>query len=163
MKVYKVIVVTISLMISYNVKAQKIWEGDLLTKDLIEFNTGKYTEVNGSITVKNYTKKDLSLLKKLEKCTGSIYILDNKALENLNGLENLKIVGGKFSIIKNPELYGYCALQKTLLNQGINGVKLNKRVIEKFETEDNGYDPSLTSLQNKKCTGFKFEEFCFSC
>ncbi|MCL5246915.1 hypothetical protein M4I21_13920 [Cellulophaga sp. 20_2_10] len=144
-------------------QAQKIWKGDLLTEHLQDFASGAYTEVEGAITIEEYEGVDLTVLKTLEKCSGNIIISDNKKLESLKGLENLKEVGGSFSILENAELYSYCALQKELISAGIKGVEITKGIIEKIETLDNGYNPSIMSLQNKKCSALKFKELCFSC
>ncbi|WP_179376114.1 hypothetical protein [Winogradskyella wichelsiae] len=142
---------------------QKIWIGNLTTKNLEEFASGMYTEIDGSIMIENYDGLNLILLKTLQKCAGNIEIGNNENLESLKGLENLQIVGGRFSILNNPELYNYCTLQKILINKGIKGVEISKDIIEKWEIEDNGYNPSLMNLQNKNCSIPKLPDFCFSC
>ena len=144
-------------------QAQKAWSGDLTIENLQEFASGEYTEVQGSIVLKNYSEVDLTILEKLQKCTGNIDILENTKLESLKGLENLLEVGGRFSILENPELYSYCALSKTLVIDGIQGVEISKGIIERWEIQDNGFNPSLMSLQNKSCSSQKFTDWCFSC
>jgi len=144
-------------------RAQKAWIGDLLTENLQEFASGQYTEVQGSITIENYNGVDLKVLTTLQKCTGNIDIFENTKLESLQGLENLQAVGGRFSIIENSELYSYCALKKSLVTDGIQGVEISKGIIEKWEIEKNGYNPSLMNLQYKDCLMQKFSDFCFSC
>ncbi len=165
MRTYSFLIALITMISVTVVKAQepRIWKGDLNTKDLKAFSVGKYTSVAGTITIENYKGNDLKVLKRLQKCTGSIRILGNKKLTSLNGLEYLEFVGGKFSILDNPELYSYCALQKKLIYQGIQGVEISEGIIEKLETEDNGYNPSIMSLRNKNCKGYKMPDFCFSC
>ncbi|WBU89726.1 hypothetical protein [Cellulophaga omnivescoria] len=161
-KLILVLVITITLGI-VKTQAQKIWKGDLAIENLEDFTSGEYTEVDGNIIIEEYQGTDLTVLTKLEKCSGNIVISDNEKLESLKGLENLKAVGGSFSLINNPELYSYCALQKELITTGIKGIEITKGIIEKIETQDNGYNPSIMSLQNNKCSAVKFRDFCFSC
>ncbi|MGJ8734249.1 MAG: hypothetical protein ACSHW4_13920 [Cellulophaga sp.] len=161
-KLILLLVITITMGI-VKTQAQKKWQGDLLTENLQDFASGAYTEVEGTITIEEYEGVDLTVLETLEKCSGNVSISDNKKLESLKGLENLKEVGGSFLITNNPELYSYCALQKELISTGIKGVEISKGIIEKMETQDNGYNPSIMSLQNRKCSAVKFEDFCFSC
>ena len=46
---------------------QKIWIGNLTTKNLEEFASGMYTEIDGSIVIENYDGLNLILLKQLIK------------------------------------------------------------------------------------------------
>ncbi|MBJ2175854.1 hypothetical protein JBL43_16490 [Aureibaculum sp. A20] len=163
MKIYKLIIIVIILFNYGNAQAQKIWVGDLITENLEEFHSGKYTEVEGAITIDNYEENNLEVLKNLEKCTGDVNISNNEKLISLQGLENLQFVGGKFSIIKNPDLYNYCALQKTLVKEGIRGEEISKDIYDKWNTEDNGFNPSLMNLQNENCSTPNLKDLCFSC
>lgn len=165
MKINKflLLVTLVFVLMSANAQEKKIWSGDLLTEHLDDFFAGKYTEVQGEITIENFSKKDVSVLQTLQKCTGNIVIEKNKNLESLKGLENLRVVGGKIVIKKNPELYRFCSLQKQLLDEGIKGEEISKGIIEKIDIERNGYNPSLMNLQHKDCYTHKMEDFCFSC
>lgn len=160
------LLLSITITLVYTItraQEQKIWSGDLSTEKLEEFSAGKYTEVQGNITIREYQKEDLNVLQTLQKCTGDVTIRGNKKLESLKGLENLLVVGGKIVIKKNPELYRYCSLQKQLLDEGIKGEKISKGVIEKIDIERNGYNPSITNLLHKDCYSHKIPDFCFSC
>lgn len=161
-KLILVLVITITLGI-VKTQAQKIWQGDLAIENLEDFTSGEYTEVDGNIIIEEYEGTDLTVFTKLIKCSGNIVISDNEKLESLKGLENLKEVGGCLSLTNNTELYSYCALQKELITTGIKGVEIAKGIIEKIDTQDNGYNPSIMSLQNNKCSAVKFRDFCFSC
>ncbi len=165
MKIAKLLLSIIMTLVCANTSAQeqKVWSGNLSTEKLEEFSIGKYTEVQGNITIRDYQKEDLNLLLTLQKCTENIIIRDNKKLESLKGLENLLVVGGKIVIKKNPELYRFCSLQKKLLDEGIKGEEISKGIIEKVDIERNGYNPSYMNLQNKDCYSYKIEDFCFSC
>lgn len=160
------IFVMILLIFSYNAKINaqetKVWEGNLSTKDFNTFYTGDYIEVNGNIIIDNFDGENLNIFKKLQKCTGNIFIRNNKNLESFKGFESLQFVEGRFSITENPELYNYCALQKKLLTQGIKGVEISKGIFDKWETYDNGYNPSLMNLQNENCKITNMNSYDFS-
>jgi hypothetical protein len=151
------------MMNTVKTQAQKAWTGNLLTKNLKDFASGNYTEVQGTITIEDYEGVDLTVLEGLQKCSGNITISKNQKLESLKGLENLLEIGGKIVIKKNPELYRFCSLKKQLLEEGIKGEEISKDIIEKVDIERNGYNPSFMNLQNKDCYSHKIPDFCFSC
>ncbi|MGG6230495.1 hypothetical protein [Tenacibaculum sp. SDUM215027] len=151
------------MMNTVKTQAQKTWTGNLLTKNLKDFASGNYTEVQGTITIEGFKGVDLTVLEELQKCSGNITISKNQKLESLKGLGNLLEVGGKIVIKKNPELYRFCSLKKQLLEEGIKGEEISKGIIEKVDIERNGYNPSFMNLQNKDCYSHKISDFCFSC
>ena len=134
-----------------HVNAQKVWKGTLNTNQLKEFYDGEFTIVKGDIVIGNSTLETLEILKNLTYCKGTISITNNKTLTSLKGLHNLIKVKGKISIIKNENLNNYCALNSSLVNKGIKGVKVRRRIYEKLETVDNKYNPSMMDLQNHDC------------
>jgi len=161
LKIATILLFCLSSMI---ITAQKIWKGDLKTENLQAFFEGKFDEVDGSILITKYNQENLDLLKALKKSKGSIRIFNNEKLRSLDGLELLKHVGGIFYIYDNPNLYNFCALNDNLINNGIKGIEISKGIFEKWDVDNNEYDPSLMNLQNDRCSfSDPLKNWCFSC
>ncbi len=131
--------------------AQKIWDGDLQAQQLELFYSDNYTEITGNLNIKNTNLKKLEQLHNLTKVGGNILIFNNDSLTSLEGLEELLTVGGKISIRENKHLNNYCALSKDLILSGITGEEVNKNIFDKFDTQDNEYDPDRNDIIEGEC------------
>ncbi len=131
--------------------AQKTWEGDLQTKQFEQFKAENYSTIRGNLEIKNSNLTNLEQLYNLIEVQGNLNVFNNDSLTSLDGLQNLILVGGKISIRENKHLNNYCALSKELLLNGITGEEVNKNIFDRFDTQDNEYDPDRMDLIDGDC------------
>ena len=89
---YSNIVLILSFITNSTVFSQnkEVWKGNLSPKEFKEFNTGKYTTIDGSIRIGKNDSINLELLDNLISIKNSLIITDTDKLINLKGLDNLE-------------------------------------------------------------------------
>jgi hypothetical protein len=131
--------------------AQNLWKGDLHTEQLTEFHQKGFSEVDGNVLVCGTYLKDLHLLENVTIVHGNCTITKNDSLDCIRGLEKLMFIEGTLSFIENKCLNDYCALSEHLLKKGIQGVKIRRKIYDRFNAEDNEYNPIISDLLRGEC------------
>lgn len=128
---------------------KKVWNDNLYANNLATFYEGNYTVIN-NLFIENTDLTDLSLLVNLKEVKGGIYIKNNKNLNNLNGLDSLKIAHS-ISIIKNENLKSIKALSSlknsSLINISENSQLRNLQGLENIRGQIKG---GITLYENRK-------------
>ncbi|WP_442267300.1 fibronectin type III domain-containing protein [Tenacibaculum sp. ZS6-P6] len=107
------------------------------------FNMTKLKVVKGSLSISNLPNiKNLIGFSALEEIRYSdLSIGGNKSLESLEGLNNLKSIGNRFSVSNNEKLNDFCALKLALQSYDENY----------YTIRGNMFNPTMEEILNNDC------------
>ncbi len=98
--------------------------------------------VDGNFSINNNSAlKDIGGLLELVQVAGNVRIISN-SMTSLDGLENLSEISEDIFIEDNSKLMDFCALQKLIVNDGLQGG---------WNVTGNEFNPSLRDVGNGNC------------